>query len=86
MARASRKQPAKQRARQKKAARQRPTDWANVKVAWPQAKQAISLRTAQLAKRQRTWFRHQLSAAVIDATTGALEPAVIDAVLEAVHR
>jgi uncharacterized protein (DUF4415 family) len=54
MARASRKQPAKQKARQKKAARQRPTDWATVKVAWPQAKQAISLRIDQdiLA-----WFR-----------------------------
>jgi tRNA dimethylallyltransferase len=50
------------------------------------AKQAISLRTAQLAKRQRTWFRHQLSAAAIDATAGALQPAVIDAVLEAVGR
>ena len=50
------------------------------------AKQAISLRTAQLAKRQRTWFRHQLSAAAIDATTGVLQAAVIDAVLEAVGR
>lgn len=55
MARASRKQPAKAKARPKKAAaRQRPTDWTNVKVAWPQAKQAISLRIDQdiLA-----WFR-----------------------------
>ena len=48
MARASRKQPAKAKARPKKAAaRPRRTDWANVKVAWPQAKQAISLRIDQ---------------------------------------
>ena len=47
MARASRKQPAKQKAAPKKAARQRPTDWTNVKVDWPQAKQAISLRIDQ---------------------------------------
>jgi len=55
MARASRKHPAKAKARSKKpAARPRQTDWANVKVAWPQAKQAISLRIDQdiLA-----WFR-----------------------------
>ena len=50
------------------------------------AKQAITLRTAQLAKRQRTWFRHQLSATGIDATAGALQPRVIDAVLEAIER
>ena len=45
------------------------------------AKQAISLRTAQLAKRQRTWFRHQLSATAIDASSGARS---LDVVLEAV--
>lgn len=48
------------------------------------AKQAISLRTAQLAKRQRTWFRHQLAATSLDATAGSLEPAVVDAVLGAI--
>jgi tRNA dimethylallyltransferase len=48
------------------------------------AKQAISLRTGQLAKRQRTWFRHQLSSTAIDATAGALQPAVIDAVRSAI--
>ena len=37
------------------------------------AKQAISLRTAQLAKRQRAWFRHQLLATAIDSGAGALE-------------
>jgi tRNA dimethylallyltransferase len=50
------------------------------------AKQAISLRTGQLAKRQRTWFRHQLSSTAIDASAGALQPAVIDAVLGAIER
>ena len=45
------------------------------------AKQAISLRTAQLAKRQRTWFRHQLLATAIDASSGAR---ALDVVLEAV--
>jgi tRNA dimethylallyltransferase len=48
------------------------------------AKQAISLRTGQLAKRQRTWFRHQLSSTAIDATAGALQPAVIGAVRSAI--
>ena len=48
------------------------------------AKQAISLRTAQLAKRQRTWFRHQLSATALDATAGALQPAVLETVLGAI--
>jgi len=50
------------------------------------AKQGMSLRTAQLAKRQRTWFRHQLSATALDATTGALQPDVVAAVLGAVGR
>ena len=45
------------------------------------AKQAISVRTAQLAKRQRTWFRHQLLATAIDASSGAR---ALDVVLEAV--
>ena len=45
------------------------------------AKQAISLRTGQLAKRQRTWFRHQLLATAIDASSGAR---ALDVVLEAV--
>jgi tRNA dimethylallyltransferase len=48
------------------------------------AKQAISLRTAQLAKRQRTWFRHQLSSTALDGTAGPLEPRLIDQVLAAV--
>ena len=45
------------------------------------AKQAISVRTAQLAKRQRTWFRHQLLATAIDASSSAR---ALDVVLEAV--
>ncbi|HKQ57910.1 MAG TPA: tRNA dimethylallyltransferase, partial [Candidatus Eisenbacteria bacterium] len=32
------------------------------------ARARIDLRTAQLAKRQRTWFRHQVEAVRIDAT------------------
>jgi tRNA dimethylallyltransferase len=48
------------------------------------AQQAISLRTAQLAKRQRTWFRHQLSATGLDASAGAVQPAVLEAVLRAI--
>jgi tRNA dimethylallyltransferase len=48
------------------------------------AKQAISLRTAQLAKRQRTWFRHQLPATAIGATGGVLEPSVLETILGAV--
>jgi tRNA dimethylallyltransferase len=48
------------------------------------AKQAMSLRTAQLAKRQRTWFRHQLVSTPIEATAGPLTPAVQDRVVEAV--
>jgi uncharacterized protein (DUF4415 family) len=58
MARASGKQPTKQPTRSKskpgKATAKRPADWANLKVDWPQPKQAISLRIDQdiLA-----WFR-----------------------------
>jgi len=32
------------------------------------AEERINLRTAQLAKRQRTWFRHQIEALRLDAT------------------
>ena len=37
------------------------------------AERAVNLRTAQLAKRQRTWFRHQIDALRIDAALGAPE-------------
>jgi tRNA dimethylallyltransferase len=47
------------------------------------AKQAMSLRTAQLAKRQRTWFRHQLESTSLDGTAGPLEPAVLEPILRA---
>ena len=50
------------------------------------ARQTMSLRTAQLAKRQRTWFRHQLSATALEATAGPLEPAVLEPILEAIGR
>lgn len=36
-----------------------------------EAEERTSLRTRQLAKRQATWFRHQLDAARLDAGTGA---------------
>ena len=48
------------------------------------ARQAMSLRTAQLAKRQRTWFRHQLSATALEATAGPLEPAVLEPILQSI--
>ena len=38
-----------------------------------QAEARTSLRTRQLAKRQRTWFRHQVEAARQDAASGAVE-------------
>ena len=48
------------------------------------AKQAMSVRTAQLAKRQRTWFRHQLSSTALEMSRDALAPFLIDQILEAV--
>jgi tRNA dimethylallyltransferase len=38
-----------------------------------EAEARVNLRTGQLAKRQRTWFRHQLASTAIDA--GAADPA-----------
>jgi len=40
------------------------------KLAEPVAIQRMETRTRQLAKRQRTWFRHQQSAVNVDGTTG----------------
>ena len=37
------------------------------------ARNQISLRTRQLAKRQRTWFRHQVQAVRLEATDGSEE-------------
>ena len=48
------------------------------------AKQAMTVRTAQLAKRQRTWFRHQLSSTALEVSRDPLAPSVIDRILEAV--
>lgn len=54
MARASRKLPARKKAKPVKPRAKRQADWTDLKVAWPQPKQAISLRIDQdiLA-----WFR-----------------------------
>lgn len=38
-----------------------------------QAEERIAARTRQLAKRQRTWFRHQVDAVTIDASSGDVE-------------
>lgn len=38
-----------------------------------EAERRVDLRTGQLAKRQRTWFRHQLASVAIDASTGGRE-------------
>jgi uncharacterized protein (DUF4415 family) len=55
MARASRKAPArKAKAGRKSAPAKKQADWTNLKVAWPQPKQAISLRIDQDILE---WFR-----------------------------
>jgi uncharacterized protein (DUF4415 family) len=54
MARASKRQAAKSKAKSGKTTRSRATDWTNLKVDWPQAKQAISLRIDQDVLE---WFR-----------------------------
>ncbi len=53
MARTARKQPAK-KAKSGKATAKRQPDWTNLKVAWPQPKQAISLR---IDRDVLAWFR-----------------------------
>ena len=53
MARAGSRQPMKKAKAGKATARRQP-DWTNLKVAWPQPKQAISLRIDQDIL---TWFR-----------------------------
>ena len=59
MARASSKKSARPKAKAKakagRAGAKRQADWTNVKVAWPQPKQAISLRIDQDIL---TWFRN----------------------------
>jgi len=57
MARASRKSPPRSKSKSAKPARptaKRSADWTNLKVAWPQPKQAISLRIDQDVL---AWFR-----------------------------
>lgn len=54
MARASTRKLARPKARSGKTPAQRATDWTNVKVTWPQPKQAISLRIDQDVL---AWFR-----------------------------
>jgi tRNA dimethylallyltransferase len=51
----------------------------------PAAEQRTRLRTAQLAKRQRTWFRHQLRAERIDAS-GASDAQLAATVIARVRR
>jgi tRNA A37 N6-isopentenylltransferase MiaA len=53
----------------------------------PAAEACVNLRTAQLAKRQRTWFRHQIESIRIDGserTPGDLVQAARDTVRSAV--
>lgn len=50
----------------------------------PEAEEATSRRTRQLAKRQRTWFRHQVAATGLPATA-AWEGASLDAALAALR-
>ncbi|HME23139.1 MAG TPA: BrnA antitoxin family protein [Acetobacteraceae bacterium] len=54
MARISGRPPARSKAKPGKSAAKRPARWVNLKVAWPQPKQAISLRIDQDIL---TWFR-----------------------------
>jgi tRNA dimethylallyltransferase len=42
-------------------------------LARTEAEARVNLRTRQLAKRQRTWFRHQVEAARLDAAEASLE-------------
>ena len=43
------------------------------RLAWAEAVERTSARTRQLAKRQRTWFRHQIDARAVDAGRSAAE-------------
>jgi uncharacterized protein (DUF4415 family) len=54
MARASKKPVARSKAKLARTSAKRQPDWTNLKVDWPQAKQAISLRIDQDVL---TWFR-----------------------------
>lgn len=54
MARASSKSAARSRAKPARTRAKRQPDWTSLKVAWPQPKQAISLRIDQDVL---TWFR-----------------------------
>jgi len=51
------------------------------RIGLAQAHERIDLRTRQLAKRQRTWFRHQVEALPLDGTLEA--PELLRAVIEA---
>jgi len=54
MARTSGRPPVRSQAKPGKSVAKRPARWTNLKVAWPQPKQAISLR---IDKDILTWFR-----------------------------
>ncbi len=55
MARAGGRKPSRPKVKAGKARAKRQPDWTNMKVAWPQPKQAISLRIDQDIL---TWFRN----------------------------
>ena len=54
MARATAKRPGRPKAKQAKLPARRQPDWSSLKIAWPQPKQAISLRIDQDVL---AWFR-----------------------------
>jgi tRNA dimethylallyltransferase len=41
------------------------------RLGWPEATQRIVIETRQYAKRQRTWFRHQLAGEDVTTFSGA---------------
>ncbi len=58
-------------------------DWLDGRLSQEDAREQIVIRTRQLAKRQETWFRHQLQVAWIDIEAdeppAAIAPRVLDA-------
>jgi tRNA dimethylallyltransferase len=58
-------------------------DWLDGRLSLEDAREQMVIRTRQLAKRQETWFRHQLQVAWIDIEAdeppAAIAPRVLDA-------
>ena len=48
-------------------------EWLAGRLTREQAEERTTLRTRQLAKRQRTWFRHQIEARAVEGTGAAAE-------------